>query len=201
MWAVIWPSNLAQLLCYVRRYSIGRWNDSFWQNISTASSSFDSTTHLALVCSLLIIFTTIHAQDFADVIGDQKSGRLTIPILAPEGSRIIMLGTLLIWSLFLTKLWGLGPICGSIFTLMGLQVGLRYFYLRTVRDDRLSYVFYNVSCWPRVLSRTHIKVLSCRYGSSLPISFQQTLGQVYSPGDNDSFYLYIFVTWMGIIIW
>jgi hypothetical protein len=57
----------------------------------------------------------------------------------------MILGALMLWSVLLTVLWGLGPLCGIIFTLIGVQVGMRYFCLRTVPDDELSYVYYNVS--------------------------------------------------------
>lgn len=43
----------------------------------------DAVTYNALVISGLIIFTTIHAQDFADVDGDFAIGRITFPIYAP----------------------------------------------------------------------------------------------------------------------
>jgi hypothetical protein len=57
----------------------------------------------------------------------------------------MILGAPILWSMLLTVLWGLGPLCGILFTLTGVHVGMRYFYLRTVSDDELSYVYYNVS--------------------------------------------------------
>lgn len=97
------------------------------------------------MCSALVIFTTIHAQDFADVEGDKQSGRRTLPIIAPEGARVYILVALLLWSWILATLWGLGPVSGTAFLGMGAFVGIRYFRLRAARDDRFSYVLYNVS--------------------------------------------------------
>lgn len=107
--------------------------------------SLDKTALLALLCSTSIIFTTIHAQDFADVEGDKASGRRTLPIVAPEGSRVWMLVALMLWSCVLAGLWGLGPVSGTLYFCTGSLVGARYFKLRKIDDDKRSYLLYNVS--------------------------------------------------------
>ncbi|TFK68105.1 hypothetical protein BDN72DRAFT_61470 [Pluteus cervinus] len=112
--------------------------------VLSPTRTFDKTALIALACSTLIIFTTIHAQDFADVEGDKVSGRRTIPIIAPEGARISMLALLLGWSTILAALWGLGPVSGALFFAMGGFVGARYFSLRDEKDDRISYLLYNM---------------------------------------------------------
>ncbi|KIK81858.1 hypothetical protein PAXRUDRAFT_832579 [Paxillus rubicundulus Ve08.2h10] len=106
--------------------------------------SVDRTSFVALLTSGLLIFTTIHAQDFADADGDRVSGRRTLPIVAPEGSRIYILTALPVWSIALSALWGLGPFCGMFFLLMGLFVGSQYFRFRDATHDQSSYVLYNV---------------------------------------------------------
>ncbi|KAG1731805.1 UbiA prenyltransferase family [Suillus paluster] len=64
----------------------------------------------ALYSSALDILLTVHAQDFADVNGDRNSGRRTLPIVAPEGSRIYMICVLPLLSFALASFWSLGPL-------------------------------------------------------------------------------------------
>ncbi|OAX30965.1 hypothetical protein K503DRAFT_704535, partial [Rhizopogon vinicolor AM-OR11-026] len=71
-------------------------------------SSIDKMTLTAPVCHALVIFMTIHVQDFPDTNGDRKSGRRTLPIVAPEGSRIYMICLLPLLPLALTSIWSQG---------------------------------------------------------------------------------------------
>lgn len=112
--------------------------------ILSSEASVDRTSLVALLSSGLLIFTTIHAQDFADVDGDRLSGRRTLPIIAPEGSRLYMLAALPGWSIILSMLWGLGPLCGTLFLAFGLFVGTQYFRFRDGPHDQSSYLLYNV---------------------------------------------------------
>ncbi|KAG1867036.1 UbiA prenyltransferase family-domain-containing protein [Suillus tomentosus] len=98
--------------------------------ILSRESSLDGTSIKALSCSALVISLTVHAQDFADVSGDLKSGRRTLPIIAPEGSRIYMLCALPLFSFALASFWNLGPLSSGLFVSMGSWVGIRYFLFR-----------------------------------------------------------------------
>ncbi|KAK0460551.1 UbiA prenyltransferase family [Desarmillaria tabescens] len=115
-----------------------------------ASACFNSRHNLdrnsltALICSGVLIFTTISAQDFADVKGDTLSGRRTFPIVAPEGSRYYILAIIPLWSGSLVNLWNLGPASGSLFVAFGAYVGFRFFRFRDERSDRYNYVWYNI---------------------------------------------------------
>lgn len=109
-----------------------------------SKTQFDQTSLIALLVSGLLIFTTIHAQDFADAEGDKQSGRRTLPIIAPEGSRMYILAALPLWSIALSTLWGLGPLSTTMFLCMGAFVGSRYFRFRDAKQDDKSYVLYNV---------------------------------------------------------
>ena len=104
----------------------------------------DKSVAIALACSALVILTTIHAQDFADVEGDAQSGRRTVPIVAPEASRWSMPILLVGWSIYLCTLWGPHPLAGAIFCAWGAWVGYRYMSMRSVADDKQSYIYYNV---------------------------------------------------------
>ncbi|KAF7965238.1 hypothetical protein HWV62_27656 [Athelia sp. TMB] len=112
--------------------------------IMGAQSALDATALSAIFCSAIIIFTTIQSQDFADVAGDASIGRVTFPIYAPEASRLVTLVALVLWSVFLAALWDLGTLSGSLFVALGAYVGWRYYNLRSVKDDEMSYRMYNL---------------------------------------------------------
>ncbi|KAK7054627.1 hypothetical protein VNI00_003090 [Paramarasmius palmivorus] len=112
--------------------------------IASPNFTLDMTSIQAIILSGALIFTTIHAQDFADVEGDKQSGRRTLPIVYPEGSRVYILTMLIGWSIALSFFWGLGPICGAVFVLAGTFVGMRYYMKRDVLSDEGSYRYYNM---------------------------------------------------------
>ena len=99
----------------------------------------------AVCISGALIFTTIQAQDFADVEGDAALGRKTFPIIAPRASRVASLLAMCAWSLGLALFWDVGPLVGGAFVALGSFVGARFFFLRTAEEDERSYVLYNVS--------------------------------------------------------
>lgn len=115
------------------------------------NSDLDFVAIHAVLCSAFIIFTTIQSQDFADVEGDASIGRVTFPIYAPEVSRIVTLVAMIAWSVYLTVLWDLGPICGTVFCALGAYIGYRFYALRGVEEDKSSYRIYNVS--PQIFGR------------------------------------------------
>ncbi|EKM50744.1 uncharacterized protein PHACADRAFT_188269 [Phanerochaete carnosa HHB-10118-sp] len=127
--------------------------------IMGASREIDYISTTAVCISGALIFTTIQAQDFADVEGDKQLGRVTLPIYAPEFSRAFTLGALIGWSIFLSWFWHIGPLCAIGFIGMGTFVGLRYYTRRTEAEDRESYVFYNI--WLMIV---HVLPLNARTG-------------------------------------
>ncbi|KAG1819085.1 UbiA prenyltransferase family-domain-containing protein [Suillus subaureus] len=112
--------------------------------ILSRESSLDGTSMKALSCSALVILLTVHAQDFADVNGDRRSGRRTLPIAAPEGSRIYMLCALPLSSFALASFWSLGPISNILFVSMGSWVGIRYFLFHDEICDQSNYRLYSI---------------------------------------------------------
>ena len=105
----------------------------------------DTVSTTAVCISGALIFTTIHAQDFADVEGDMQLGRTTFPIYAPELSRQSILAVILIWSVFLGYFWEVGPYWSGAFVVLGIAVGLRYYFRRSPEADSITYIMYNVS--------------------------------------------------------
>ncbi|KAG2123268.1 UbiA prenyltransferase family [Suillus clintonianus] len=112
--------------------------------VLSGEPSLNRTSLTALICSAVIILTTIHVQDFQDVNGDRMLGRRTLPIVAPEGSRIYILCVLPSISFVLASFWSLGPLCSAIFVSMGFGVGLRCFLVRDEIGDQLNYWLYNI---------------------------------------------------------
>ncbi|KAI0704542.1 UbiA prenyltransferase family [Earliella scabrosa] len=106
--------------------------------------ALDRVSMFSVGMSGAVIFTTIQAQDFADVEGDRELGRATFPLYAPEMSRIVTLLALVLWSAILSVFWELGPVMSFAFIAVGLLVGTRYYVLRSADADRSSYVLYNI---------------------------------------------------------
>src|SRR6267154_4089537 len=107
-------------------------------------STMTSRTLISSAVNALIIFSTIHAQDFRDEVGDKLMGRRTIPIVWPEGGRVWILVMLTAWSVGLSWTCDLAIPFSVPFFCLSLFVGLRFFRKRTAGADRQSYLYYNV---------------------------------------------------------
>ncbi|KAI0311110.1 UbiA prenyltransferase family [Amylostereum chailletii] len=113
--------------------------------------ALDRTAVRAVLASAGVIATTIHAQDFKDEDGDRAVGRRTIPILYPSFSRWSIGVTLLAWSALLSYVWALDAYMTVAFVSLAAMIGVRFYTLRTVPEDQITYYWYNV--W---LSMVHI---------------------------------------------
>ncbi|TFK38914.1 UbiA prenyltransferase family-domain-containing protein [Crucibulum laeve] len=108
------------------------------------AQNLDSKAVCAIACSALVIFTTIHAQDCADVEGDRALNRVTFPIYAPEASRVTLFLALIIWSIFLGQIWDISIENMMLLCVFGSYIGWRYYCLRSVEADKRSYLIYNI---------------------------------------------------------
>jgi hypothetical protein len=108
------------------------------------SSDFDNVAYRSFGLFATVVLTTLHVQDFADVIGDATTGRVTFPILFPRVSRYFTFVALIAWSYGLVHIWNLGPISSTVFCALGLLVGGRNLAYRTFAADTLTYIIYNV---------------------------------------------------------
>ncbi|KAJ3513367.1 hypothetical protein NLJ89_g2987 [Agrocybe chaxingu] len=104
----------------------------------------DFVSSLSIFVISSILATTIQAQDFQDVEGDAEVGRKTLPIVFPNLSRYTPIISLLLWSLYLTVVWEISIPSSIAFTCLGLIVGIRYYFWRSVKDDEWSYFLYNI---------------------------------------------------------
>lgn len=109
-------------------------------------STMSTRTLISFAVNALIIFSTIHAQDFRDEVGDKLMGRRTIPIVWPKGSRVWILAMLTAWSVGLSWTCNLSIHFSVPFCCLSLFVGLRFFQKRSAGADRQSYLYYNVRC-------------------------------------------------------
>jgi 4-hydroxybenzoate polyprenyltransferase len=117
-------------------------------------SMMSSRTLISFAVNALIIFSTIHAQDFRDEVGDKLMGRRTIPIVWPEASRVWILAILTAWSVGLSWACGMAIPFSVPFCFLSLFVGLRFFQKRTADADRRSYLYYNI--WLAAAQVAHI---------------------------------------------
>jgi hypothetical protein len=110
----------------------------------TGRSTITTPTATSLVINALIIFSTIHAQDFRDELGDRLMGRRTIPMVWPEGSRVWIFVIVTAWSVGLSWAYQLAPHFSVPFCALAVFVGLCFLRKRTADADRRSYRYYNV---------------------------------------------------------
>ncbi|KAK7443482.1 hypothetical protein VKT23_015656 [Stygiomarasmius scandens] len=80
---------------------------------------------IATCLSIMLIFTTIHAQDFRDEAGDRKLGRITFPVVFPVGSRRVTSALLIAWTLGLTTMWRLNYLLAASFVVLGSYTAMR----------------------------------------------------------------------------
>ena len=106
-------------------------------------SSLDSTCFLAVCISAGVYATTQQAQGFKDIHGDRVVGRCTLPIIDSSIARYKMIVPMIAWSV--VSVWKLHLVSSSLFRLLSMFVGVRYPTHTTVKDDQISFWWYNVS--------------------------------------------------------
>jgi hypothetical protein len=91
-------------------------------------------------------------------------GRKTLPIILPVGSRLLTITTITAYSWYVTAFWATGPAVRMLFVLYGFAIAFRYAYYRDCRQDKQTYVMYNVRLpwsWSSVFAGAHTRH---RYG-------------------------------------
>ncbi|KAJ3928261.1 MAG: UbiA prenyltransferase family [Lentinula lateritia] len=112
--------------------------------IADSSEKLNRNQLGAIIGSALIIITTIHAQDFRDDEGDALLGRRTFTLSFPVFSRITMPILLSVWSIALCLLSEANQFVMLVLVALGAVTGIRFLTLKSAKDDRLSYLYYNV---------------------------------------------------------
>jgi len=117
---------------------------------------------LSWLCLLVaIVSTTVHSQDLYDQVGDAAAGRKTIPLLFGDGPArwSIALGCVF-WSFVATGYyWSSGSLGYLLTGSLAAMVVWRTLCLRSVEEDRTTFVVYNV--W---LTSIYALPLVARYG-------------------------------------
>jgi hypothetical protein len=103
---------------------------------------------IAIALSAGIILTTVHTQDFKDVLGDVAVGRVTLPIAYPVLSRIVTAFFLIAWSWAVSRTWQLDYVMTAIMGVLGMSVGIRFIARTDAHADKTSFYMYNVSHHP-----------------------------------------------------
>lgn len=112
--------------------------------ILDASSKLSENQMGAIIGSALIILTTIHAQDFRDDEGDALLGRRTFTLSFPVLARVTMPILLIAWSVALYCFSQVNHMVLLTIIALGSVTGFRFMTLKSAKDDRLSYLYYNV---------------------------------------------------------
>ncbi|KAG9309608.1 UbiA prenyltransferase family-domain-containing protein [Chiua virens] len=107
-------------------------------------SSISETAKLAVQLTIAVFTTTVHCQDFKDVEGDRVTGRVTVPIMFPIASRLVVGLGLPLWSFLLCWVWDIDWVCTVAFVAYGCFVGGRFLLLRTRDADKRSCKYYSI---------------------------------------------------------
>ena len=94
---------------------------------------------------MAVVTTTIHAEDFKDVVGDALVGRRTLPIVAPAFARYSFPFLMIGWSIFLSMIWKLSLTITVAYIALGTLVGWRFAAYDSVKADQRSFYLYSVS--------------------------------------------------------
>lgn len=114
-----------------------------WGAITTLLGSRDVGSNTVLICwiavTAAIVMTTIHAQDFPDVVGDKVRGRKTIPLLLSEAwARGSLAGLILFWSIVCLRFWNVKSTLAWMAVLgIGVTISLKTTLDRTRSSDKL----------------------------------------------------------------
>jgi len=107
-------------------------------------TKLDNVGTLAVLLSVTIYATTIQTSDFADCEGDRLVGRKTMPLTMPTLARPLVFVAMAAWSIALSYLWGLAHLQAATFCAMGFYVGFRFLLFTSVKDDKVSFNWYNL---------------------------------------------------------
>ncbi|KAF8527487.1 UbiA prenyltransferase family [Hysterangium stoloniferum] len=107
-------------------------------------STLDTTSKLAIAISTSIFMTTIHTQDFKDLLGDEKIGRKTLPMVFPWASRISVIIELTAWSFALRYIWNTNTATSVVMVTLSSIVGARFLFMDSIDSDQKSFYLYNV---------------------------------------------------------
>ena len=99
-----------------------------------------SSAVLWIALSGCVIFTTVHAQDLPDMVGDAAIGRHTIPLVYGETTARASLAVgVLIWSALCPTFWGVGEFSFIPIACLGIIIAFRTMIYRTLHADKVNW--------------------------------------------------------------
>ncbi|KAF8888267.1 UbiA prenyltransferase family-domain-containing protein [Infundibulicybe gibba] len=114
--------------------------------ISNSQKSHDIALHTTKSFLMgLVVLTTAHAGDFADIVGDQRMKRQTLPLSYPNMARVSLAGGLTVWSIYGWYWYGRHSNLWLFFPLFGIILAWRFWAFRFPRDDQTSANMYQAS--------------------------------------------------------
>ncbi|KAF2006856.1 UbiA prenyltransferase [Amniculicola lignicola CBS 123094] len=129
----IWLRNALQA-CGIMGFSAGV------TAITAGSPAYGITNGATLWMCLngLVVFTTVHAQDLPDIVGDAARGRRTIPLLYGDGvARFSLAVGVLVWSIASPAFWKLSPVMFLPTVALGATMALMTLLRRTEKSDKV----------------------------------------------------------------
>jgi 4-hydroxybenzoate polyprenyltransferase len=94
---------------------------------------------------VVAVLTTVHMQDMHDQEGDEARGRSTMPLqIGDAPARWIIVGFMLLWGVVCPFFWRCGLLGYVVSTSIAYTVVFRSFFLRTVKEDRMTFAIWNL---------------------------------------------------------
>ncbi|KAI0449145.1 UbiA prenyltransferase family-domain-containing protein [Xylaria acuta] len=91
------------------------------------------------------VLSTVHMQDMHDQEGDKARGRSTMPLqIGDAPARWIIVGFMLLWGVVCPLFWRCGLLGYAMSTSIAYTVVFRSFFLRTVKEDRMTFAIWNL---------------------------------------------------------
>jgi len=131
---------------WLLRNAINGFGLGFFELGAVAVASGGTLPKNAMISNVLSVFiftSTIHAQDFKDKEGDSLSHRKTLVLVAPRIARVSIMVGLPLWSALTVFVWRLDLRMAISLSSIAFYTGWRFFALRTVPEDQVSYYWYN----------------------------------------------------------
>ncbi|KAJ2918807.1 hypothetical protein MD484_g1610, partial [Candolleomyces efflorescens] len=110
---------------------------------TSLSEILDWKRHPELIAFAVVIATTVHAQDFQDVVGDREIGRNTVPMMFPVLSRVVLLFLVPLWTALIVVFSGPPMWLGALYYGLSLVVAVRCILYRNPKDDAWTNFFYS----------------------------------------------------------
>ena len=113
--------------------------------VASGSAALNMTLYRWIGIVMMVIATTIQVQDLPDQEGDAQRDRKTLPLtIGDSNTRWSVAVPVLFWSISVPKFWGVEVMAWAVVLSLGSLMAARILILRTVSDDRKTWLLWNV---------------------------------------------------------